>query len=288
MTRQTTMIRAVIIVTLGVGIACTRSDDQTDDPQSTSGLADQDKERVRQFWNVYREGTQARVAGNTDAAAEAYRQALTFDPEHTDALYYLGNMELQRGRLREAEAAWRRLLELDSTSARAHVQLGRVLSCPDRDTLHLVGAKQAFEKAVLINQEQTGSLLLLAEVALALEDVPQARRIFEDALRTNAGSVGANYYLGFIHWTSGDKARANDFFAAAVAAARPQVDTTGVIGEGDTRSGSTPLQAEQVRCRGFEAQYDDLGTAAPKAMDRRYGSTLQWLEMMRLHPRPRS
>jgi cytochrome c-type biogenesis protein CcmH/NrfG len=286
-TRRTTMI-GIIVVALTVVIGCTRPDDQAGGAQQSSRLADQDRERVRQFWIVYRQGTQARVAGNTDAAAEAYRQALTFDPEHADALYYLGNMELQRERLSEAEASWGRLLDLDSTSARAHVQLGRVLSCPDRDTLDLAGARQAFERAILINQEETGPLLLLAEVTLALKDIPRARRIFQDALRTNEGSVGANYYLGFIHWTSGDRARANDFFAAAVAAAQPQDDTTGVVGEGDTRSGAAPLLAEQSRCRGFEAQYDDLATAAPKAMDRRYGSTLQWLETMRRRPRPGS
>ena len=154
---------AVTVVTLVVGGILIRSDDQMEGVQASNQLVDTDRERVQQFWVVYRQGTQARIAGNVDAAAEAYRQALSLDPDHADALYYLGNMELQRGRLGDAETAWRHLLVLDSASARAHVQLGRVLSCADRDTLNLTGARQAFERAILINQEETGPLLLLAE-----------------------------------------------------------------------------------------------------------------------------
>ena len=279
------MLAAIITITLAVGVTIIRPNEPTEGVQRSTQVADQERERVQQFWVVYRQGTQARIAGNVDAAAEAYRQALSLDSDHADALYYLGNMELQRGRLGEAETAWRHLLDLDSASARAHVQLGRVLSCSDRDTLNLTGAQKAFERAILINQEETGPLLLLAEVALALEDVPQAQNLLADLLRTNASSVGANYYLGFIHWTRSDKARANDLFAAAVNAAHPQEDSTGVAGEGDTRSGSAPMQAEQIRCRGFESQYKDLTTGSPTEMDRRYGSTLQWLEMLRLRPR---
>ncbi len=244
-------------------------------------VSDTERQRVQQFWAQYRSATQARIRGDADAAAAGYRQALTLNPDHHDALYYLGNMELERGQFAEAQAAWQHLLDLDSTSSRAHTQLGRVYTCSDRDTIDATAAQAAFHKALAINQEETGPLILLGQVAIVLDSLTLARRHFEDVLLTNERSVAAHYFSGFIHWTADDRGRALSSFEAAIAAATPLQDTTGVPGEGDTKQGITPLVAESNYCRGFEQQYENLESATHDDMAARYRATANWVDHMR-------
>lgn len=51
-----------------------------------------------------------RRAGRTEAAMEAYRQALAADPDHPGALAYQGSLFLELGRRPEAEANLARLV----------------------------------------------------------------------------------------------------------------------------------------------------------------------------------
>ena len=72
------------------------------------GLSEEGKAAVRQFWIHYRRATDLRIGGQTAQSLAEYERALEFDPDHEDALYYRGNVALERG----------------PHSARAHGQLG--------------------------------------------------------------------------------------------------------------------------------------------------------------------
>ena len=75
-------------------------------------------------------------------------------------------------------------------------------------------------------------------------------------------------------------------FAAAVGAATPDKPPAGVLGEGDTKEGTTPLLAVRRLCRGLEQQYDGLEDANPADMATRYKATQMWLERLRSLDRP--
>jgi tetratricopeptide (TPR) repeat protein len=249
-------------------------------------IAVDDRERIRAFWVEYRKATQRRIRGDIEAAAVAYHAALALDPTHEDALYYFGNVQLELGAFDEAEASWTQLVEFDPNSSRAHAQLGRVLSCADRPAVDLRAAEAAYRKALTINQEETGPLLRLAQVALARGDHIRAQRLFDDVLRTNETSVATLYYLGYIAWRGGNSSRATVMFTAAIDAATPDEPPAGVLSEGDTKEGTTPLLADRTFCRGPERQYDGFEDANLADLTTRYHATQVWFEKLGSLDRP--
>ncbi len=238
-----------------------------------------DRQRVIAFWAEYRKGTDARIAGRLDEAAEQYTLALAHDPDHEDALYYLGAMSLELGRFDDAETAWRHLVDVNPASARGHTQLGRLYMCADRGAVDARAAKTEFERAAAINLEQTGPSIHLGQLALAMFDTASARRHFAHVLISNPGSIPANYFLGYLDWRGGATARAEAAFTVATTSARPS-EALG-LSEGDTKTGTTPLLARKHVCADFETQYANLHqtdtTSLSSAMVSRYTDTERWL-----------
>jgi tetratricopeptide (TPR) repeat protein len=121
-------------------------------------------------------------------------------------------------------------------------------------TLDLSRATEALQRAWSLNREQTGTLLWLGLTALLEDDRPAAREHFEHVLGSNAGSIPANYLLGYVNWIEGRTDEADTALAAALAAARRAPDETEIgLQEGDTRS-SRPLFAAAMNCRWLEGQ----------------------------------
>ena len=58
-----------------------------------------------------------------DESIEAYKQALSLDPNYQDALHGLGMALFNRGRVEEAIATAKRLIELDQDDILAHTSL---------------------------------------------------------------------------------------------------------------------------------------------------------------------
>jgi tetratricopeptide (TPR) repeat protein len=228
--------------------------------------------RTRVFWEHYRTATRLRVAERPVEAAAAYLAALEIDADHEDALYYLGNTELELGRFVDAEQTWRRLVEVNPSSARGHARLGELLFCIDGAGLRdLKRAEAAFLSALEINREQTGPLLRLGQIALADRRYSLAARYFDAVIGTNSGSYEAHYSKGFVAWKSGDSAAAAELFARALEHARPDGNADPLIGEGDTADGSRPLLAEKMGCPALQPHVDALrGPSAPPPMDASY------------------
>jgi tetratricopeptide (TPR) repeat protein len=238
---------------------------------TTAPSADQ-RERMRQFWETYRQATELRIAGRSAEAADAYARALALNPGHQDALYYQGNMEFDLGRLADAQRAWRRLVDVDPSNARGHSQLGMLYSCVGEPAfLDLESAAAEFQRALEINREETGPLLQLGEIALLQGDLAQARSWFEKVVGSNFSSVEALFYLGYLAWKASASNRATEFLAAAAGHARPAERAMGVPGEGDTRAGKGPVAASPAPCRPMRAAVSDLGALAPDAVAHRMG-----------------
>jgi len=214
-----------------------------------------DKNRVQAFWDVYRQATAQRVAGQVTTAVETYALALTLDPDHEDALYYYGSMRFTLGDFVEAARAWRHLVTVDPRSGRTHSQLVALFLCLDAAApFDLDSAEAHLRAADAINREQTGPHLHLGEVALIRGQLATAREYFDGVLRTNAQSPQALFYSGYIAWKNGDTASARARFAKAASSTETVAQASGASNEGDTKSGGA-LGQQHARC-------DDLRSAS--------------------------
>ena len=214
-----------------------------------------DRARVDSFWKLYREATAQRVARQTLGAADTYARALALNPDHEDVLYYLGGMQLALGDFDGATRAWRHLAAVNTSSARAHSQLGRLYACFDKGApSNLDSAKAHLRRAHEINQEENGPLVSLGQVALMRGDLASAQRYFDAVLRTHGGNVPARFYVGYLALKGADTLRARTEFIRATSAVAPP-PAAGVAGEGDTKYGAASPGQRMERC-------DELGVSA--------------------------
>jgi Flp pilus assembly protein TadD len=216
---------------------------------------------IREFWTIYREATGDRMAGRIGAARDAYRRALELNPQHEDALYYLGNMELELGHYDEAHATWTRLVQLNPGSARAHSRLGDLYACMDpgapRD---LAKAEAEFRRALELNREETGPPLRLGEIALMRGNLAGAISRLDAVMGSHSRSVEAHFLKGYVAWKQVQPDAAVALFREAVALARSAPPIQALPGEGDTKRGLAPAVARTSRCQFFDAQIERLSS----------------------------
>lgn len=222
-----------------------------------SALSVDQKTRIRQFWEVYRRATDLKQQGAWGQAASAYRDALQIDPQHEDALYYFGNASFELERYDEAVDSWRRLVEVNPLSARAHAQLGAVYSCGAQGApFDLDIAEKEFQRALAINKEESGPVLKLGEVSLLKGNRQQALDFFTAAGRMNFRSVEAPYLMGYVRWSEGDRAAALAAFQRAVKLSQAEKPVKGVAGEGDTKKkAAQPILSEGASRKSIFAPY---------------------------------
>ncbi|MDA0337500.1 MAG: hypothetical protein O2782_20240, partial [bacterium] len=78
--------------------------------EAAVSVATAERQRVVEFWRVFRQATTLRVAGDVVAARASYDSALVLNPDHGDALYHAGGVAFQLKDYAAAESRWRRLL----------------------------------------------------------------------------------------------------------------------------------------------------------------------------------
>jgi tetratricopeptide (TPR) repeat protein len=243
-----------------------------------------EKERIKRFWEIYRDATAHRMAGRTPEAAAGYRDALALNGNHEDALYYFGNVCLELGDCQTAEESWQRLAQINPHSARAHLQLGNLyLRFEQKEFFNLDRAEAEFQKAQQINQEETGPMLRLGHIALIRGDLPAAQHDFDAVIATNFKSVEAHFLSGYIAWKTGNAAKASKLFIAAIKFSQADKPAKGVLSEGDTKTGRAHLAPEQAERRTlFQPYFGDLAgldeAGAPQQMQSRYRKLQAFLE----------
>jgi lipopolysaccharide biosynthesis regulator YciM len=84
---------------------------------------------------------------------------------------------------------------------------GHILAASARTKSDLQSAERSLEKAQAINPEETGTMLILGEVAIAMGDAAKAERRLEWVCSTNARAVGAFFLRAYIAWKKGDVRR---------------------------------------------------------------------------------
>jgi len=207
------------------------------DPGSTSTLTDDEKDRVHRFWKTYRQAQQARLEGRWEAAISDYRRALELNPVHEDTLYYLASCQFEINEFDDALDILNRLVRVNPMSHRGYHQIGLVRSCPLAGRLFdLDAAEAALNRALEINQEETGALLRLGEVALAKGDRPRALEFLTLANRSNSSAVSAYYLRAYIQFGEGNLDETRALLREALRQSLQPKIVAGVSSEGDTRS----------------------------------------------------
>ena len=201
-------------------------------PRRKSRLSD--RERVVTFWERQRGAMDAmKVENDVPKAIALFRSALELNPEHEDSRYYLANLLAAEGDPGAALAEIETLLERNPRSHRGNKQWGILKAMQAGDRADLEAAREALERALEINREETGSLLALGEVDLLLGDTADAEERLEWACRTNPRAVGGFFLRAYIAWRRGERAESVRLLEAAQRARGEEWKPEGAAAEGD-------------------------------------------------------
>jgi tetratricopeptide (TPR) repeat protein len=198
--------------------------------QATAG----DREGLIAFWAAQRAAMDAfKIDADCERAVPLFREALAYDPTHEDSIYYLANCLAALGQPEEALDRLDELRALSPMSHRAHKQWGVLRAIHTTGDEDLAAAEAALTRALEINREETGSLLVLGEIALLRGRLDVAEDHLAHATATNPRAVGGFFLRGYLAWKRGDEAAARQLLETAQAARGPDWKPEGTTAEGD-------------------------------------------------------
>ena len=226
----------------------------TRDVQQTSAPAPLDKARLVLFWGKQHAAMDAMKREHDFAkAAGLFREALAMNPEHEDSHYYLANCLVALGDIVGAIRQLDDLARINSLNHRAFQRKGELLAASASSRNQLERARQALSVAIHLNSEETGTLVLLGEVSLAMRDLSTADQDFARACQTNARAANAWFFRGFIAWKRGDARQASADLRAARNARGSDWKPSGSVLEGDVQH---RMYSESGFLNVFEQQWD--------------------------------
>ena len=197
-----------------------------------------EKERIQIFWKIYRQANKYRIAGKLKDAVEGYKNALQYDDQHQDALYYLGNVFLDIGEYKEAEKCWKKLFHINIYSARAYFQLGNLyLNYIEEEVFNINSAEDHFRKVLEINEEESGSIFRLGQIELIRGNIIDARRLFDAVSGSNYKNLDASFFNSYIDWKMENLDKAISRMTKATQSIQNLKPPISVSGEGDTKLG---------------------------------------------------
>ena len=138
-------------------------------------------------------------------------------------------------------------------SYRAHRQWAAFAASSAGDEAELAAAAAAAERAVEINGEDTGGLLLLGEIALLQGQTELADRRFALACRTNPRAVDGFFLQAFLAWRRGERGQSSALLTRAKEARGKDWKPEGAVAEGDV---TTRLHQEETPLSRFWRQWD--------------------------------
>lgn len=141
---------------------------------------------------LLREGSVHHRAGRLAQAEPFYRQILSLDPNHAEALHLLGLLAYQVGKLDQAVALLTQAIQHDSSQAPYRFNLGVVLQKQGK----LDEAASAYEKAARQSPSYAEALSNLGNVRLEQGKPEEAAIAYRKALEANPSYVEAHNNLG--------------------------------------------------------------------------------------------
>jgi arylsulfatase A-like enzyme/Tfp pilus assembly protein PilF len=143
-------------------------------------------------------------AGRPEASLEAYRRALTLEPEERAAAFGLALTVERLGRAGEAEAAFERARELDPLNPQPLGHLADLWMRKGRFAEAEAALKDALDKRA----DRPSFLLKLGECYIEMKRYAEAEAVLNEALAARPGLPRAHFHLARVHEARGDRARA--------------------------------------------------------------------------------
>ncbi|MEE8368462.1 MAG: tetratricopeptide repeat protein, partial [Thermoanaerobaculia bacterium] len=193
-----------------------------------------ERERITAFWKVQRNAMDLmKRQGDCDGAIPLFKSALELNPEHEDSRYYLANCYALKGQTEAALEEFAMLVEVNPRSHRGLKQWGVVRAMSANSVEDLRAAEESLERALRVNQEETGSLLALGEVALMLGNYRVAEQRLELACQTNPKAAGGFFLRSYVAWKRGEEQAAVDLLQSVAEARGAEWKPEGAVAEGD-------------------------------------------------------
>ncbi len=153
-------------------------------------------------------------AGRLAEASAAYREVLQLVPDHARCHYFLGLVARDRGDARGAEALIRRALELDPGYAEGHNNLGVLLQNSSR----AAEALDCFERAVALDPGLGEANFNLAAAYQSENRLDEAAECYRRAIEKIPDFAPAHNNLGTVHHRQNRLEEAAACFERAIAA----------------------------------------------------------------------
>ena len=202
MKRKEFIFSSIILLIAFIGITIFKHWKNTKQNDSSTAVAKSDS--TQKFWTYYNRATQYRLRDVSDSSILAYQAALKLNPDHKDALYYIGNMYMKSEQFDKAQESWEKLTELNPQSERAFNQLGNLYFCMAHPNyFHPEKSKFYFEKAYNVNKEALNPNLYLGEIALFQSRTNDAFVIFHKLSMMDQKNMEINFIMGYLNWKAG-------------------------------------------------------------------------------------
>ena len=148
-------------------------------------------------------------------AFDAVEQLRKLTSADVKVAYLAARIELDLGRLAQAETDMRAYLQAHPEDATAHFGMGRIL----QQGQHGSGAKGEFEKSIDLQPVQTESYYQLAQIALGSGDLAEVLRLDQKVLARDPKHGGALTSLGAAYFKMKQYSQAEYYLKSAVDAA---------------------------------------------------------------------
>ncbi|WP_026441404.1 tetratricopeptide repeat protein [Pseudacidobacterium ailaaui] len=145
--------------------------------------------------------------GSYDKASLVLENLLQSDPDNTDALVLLGQLNALLGRRSEAIQHLTRAIELRPDSASAYAALGTALT----RFAEFDAARKAFEQAIVLDPQKARLHVNLAMTLAATNDMPSAMKELQSAISldpSGPAAATAHYLLAKIYTDHDDEQKA--------------------------------------------------------------------------------
>lgn len=139
----------------------------------------------------YNLGNTLRGLGRPDEAEASYRRALQIKPDYIAALSNLGNLILEQGRLDEAEVSYRQALQIKPDLAEVHYNLGNIL----RGLVRPDEAEASYRQALQIKPDYAEASNNLGNVLQGMGRLDEAETSYRQALQIRPDYADAHYNL---------------------------------------------------------------------------------------------
>ena len=148
--------------------------------------------RVMSTYEAIRLAIEFHRHGRLGEAEALYRRVLEADPDQPDALHYLGVLSHQVGRSDEAIDKIKRSLELVPDNAPAHNNLGNIY----KELGRFEEARERYERVISLRPDSADSYNNLATVFRTLEMFPEAEKACRRAIDLDPNHADAHHNLG--------------------------------------------------------------------------------------------